>query len=290
MKKLLLAAVILAVTGSAFAHETAYTCSREAKNGFVTPDIEYDQFTNHGKPYIYMKEIDGSEAYYRYDSLGDLENGGVYSGDRKSVISISSDKKYPLIVHYQDETKSFEYHCTLDAEMNSVIAGREKREAKEAAEIQAMQEKMNTRSKEEAAAALAAQRKAAAAAKAAKAAKEAEGVDGLLHDLDSGKGKPKAQHVSNGGSSAVDITQYAYQVRADVQAHIQDADQWQGKQCTVKITIGSDGVLTSGSSEDGDTEFCGEVLATLSKMQRLPRPPSQGVYEAMKTMHLVFKL
>lgn len=272
MKKILFAASVLAVACSAFAHETAYTCSREAKNGFVTPDIEYDQFTNHGKPYIYMKEIDGSEAYYRYDSLEDLENGGVYSSDRKSVISISSDKKYPLIVHYQDETKSFEYHCTLDAEMNSVIAGREKREAKEAADEKAMQDKINAQVRAEAAAALAAQRKAAAA-KAAKAALQAE-----------------SKSTSYSGASSAAISQYANQVRADVQAHIQDADQWRGKQCTVKITIGSDGVLTSGSSEAGDTEFCGEVLATLSKMQRLPRPPSQGVYEAMKTMHLVFKL
>ncbi|WP_334650239.1 cell envelope integrity protein TolA [Klebsiella pneumoniae] len=280
MKKTLLVLCLLAVAGSAFAHETAYTCSREAKNGFVTPDIEYDQFTNHGKPYIYMKEIDGSEAYYRYDSLWDLENGGVYSGDRKSVISISSDKKYPLIVHYQDETKSFEYHCTLDAEMNSVIAGREKREAKEAAEAKAMQEKSDAEAQAEIDAMLAAQKKAAAEAKAnaareqAQAKREATQITG--------------QHVS--GASAVAISQYANQVRADVQENIYDADQWQGKQCTVKITIGSDGVLTSGSSEAGDTEFCGEVLATLSKMQRLPRPPSQGVYEAMKTMHLVFKL
>lgn len=280
MKKLLLAAVILAVTGSAFAHETAYTCSREAKNGFVTPDIEYDQFTNHGKPYIYMKEIDGSEAYYRYDSLWDLENGGVYSGDRKSVISISSDKKYPLIVHYQDETKTFEYHCTLDAERNSVIAGREKREAKEAADEKAMQDKINAQVRAEAAAAIAAQKKAAAEAKAMEAREQAQAKREATQIT--------GQHVS--GASAAAISQYANQVRADVQENIYDVDQWQGKQCTVKITIGSDGVLTSGSSEAGDTEFCGEVLATLSKMQRLPRPPSQGVYEAMKTMHLVFKL
>lgn len=279
MKKLILAGALLAVTGSVFAHETAYTCSREAKNGFVTPDIEYDQFTNHGKPYIYMKEIDGSEAYYRYDSLGDLENGGVYSGDRKSVISISSDKKYPLIVHYQDETKSIEYHCTLDAEMNSVIAGKEKREAKEAAEIKAMQERMNTRNKAEAAAALAAQQKAAEA-KLMEAREQAQAKHEAIQIT--------GQHVS--GASAVALTQYANQVRADVQQNIHDADQWQGKQCTVKITIGSDGVLTSGRSEAGDTEFCGEVLATLSKMQRVSRPPSQGVYEAMKTMYLVFKL
>lgn len=280
MKKVLLAAVILTVTGSAFAHETAYTCSREAKNGFVTPDIEYDQFTNNGKPYIYLKEIDGSEAYYRYDSLWDLESGGVYSSDRKSVISIGSDKNYPLIVHYQDETKAIEYHCTLDAEMNNVITGREQREAKEAADEKAMQDQINAQAKAEAAAALAAQQKAAAAAKAkaAKAQTEAN------HEASQITG----QHVS--GSSAVDITSYVNQVRADVQQNIYDVLRWRDKQCTVKITIASDGVLTSGRSESGDPEFCSELLATLSKMQRLPRPPSHAVYEQMKTMHLNFKL
>ncbi|EIX9112890.1 TPA: cell envelope integrity protein TolA [Klebsiella pneumoniae] len=273
MKKMLLAAAILAMTGSAFAHETAYTCSREAKNGFVTPDIEYVQFTNNGKPYIYLKEIDGSEAYYRYDSLEDLENGGVYSGDRKSVISISSDKRYPLIVHYQDETKSIEYHCTLNAEMNSVIAGKEKREAKEAAEIQAMQEKMNTRSKAEAAAALAAQRKAAAAAKAAKAALQAE-----------------SKGTSYSGASMAQSTGYTQQVIHAIESDIPDLEQWKGASCDVQISIASDGTITGYLTGVGSSGLCSAVSGSLERMGKLPRPPSQGIYELMKNMNISLEI
>ncbi|MCY4764343.1 cell envelope integrity protein TolA [Klebsiella aerogenes] len=291
MKKLILASVIALACSSAFAHEVDYKCSREAPNGFVSIGTEYKQIDYINRPYIEMVSPTGEVTDYRYDTLSDLEQG-VYSFDRNSVISITSNTDYPLVVRYKDESKSYEYHCQLDDDANKVIAQREAEERQAEADAKAelaASEKVDAETAAETAAKAAAAE--AAAAKKAAAAKEAAGVDDLLGDLDTGKSSPKPSHksVSYGGASGVDISYYMSQVQAAVKSHLYDYSDWAGKQCNIQVMIQADGTITAVDSEGGNPDFCSYVQASFNKINKLPKPPSQAVFESLKTMHLIFK-
>ncbi|EDX6123969.1 cell envelope integrity protein TolA, partial [Salmonella enterica subsp. enterica serovar Mississippi] len=185
-------------------------------------------------------------------------------------------------------------------------------EAKKKAEAEAAKAAAEAKKKADAEAAKAAaeaKKKAdAAAAKAAADAKKkaaaAEGVDDLLGDLSSGKNAPKTgggakgngqpskdsgTSGANGGATGADISAYAKQIQVAIQSRLYDASLYQGKQCVLHISLAPDGSLKSITSEGGDPALCQAALMA-AKTAKIPKPPSQAVYEKIKDAKLDFKL
>ncbi|HAC6566413.1 TPA_asm: cell envelope integrity protein TolA, partial [Salmonella enterica subsp. indica] len=191
-------------------------------------------------------------------------------------------------------------------------------EAKKKAEAEAAKAAAEAKKKAEAEAAkeAAAEAKKKAEAEAAKAAAEAkkkvaaekaaaaEGVDDLLGDLSSGKNAPKTgggakgngqpskdsgTSGANGGATGTDISAYAKQIQVAIQSRLYDASLYQGKQCVLHISLAPDGSLKSITSEGGDPALCQAALMA-AKTAKIPKPPSQAVYEKIKDAKLDFKL
>ncbi|ECA8973269.1 cell envelope integrity protein TolA, partial [Salmonella enterica subsp. enterica serovar Dortmund] len=191
-------------------------------------------------------------------------------------------------------------------------------EAKKKAEAEAAKAAAEAKKKVEAEAAkeAAAEAKKKAEAEAARAAAEAkkkvaaekaaaaEGVDDLLGDLSSGKNAPKTgggakgngqpskdsgTSGANGGATGTDISAYAKQIQVAIQSRLYDASLYQGKQCVLHISLAPDGSLKSITSEGGDPALCQAALMA-AKTAKIPKPPSQAVYEKIKDAKLDFKL
>ncbi|EEG9160254.1 cell envelope integrity protein TolA, partial [Salmonella enterica] len=146
--------------------------------------------------------------------------------------------------------------------------------------------------------------KAAAKKAAAEKAAAAAGVDDLLGDLSSGKNAPKTgggakgngqpskdsgTSGANGGATGADISAYAKQIQVAIQSRLYDASLYQGKQCVLHISLAPDGSLKSITSEGGDPALCQAALMA-AKTAKIPKPPSQAVYEKIKDAKLDFKL
>ncbi|EBP8577298.1 cell envelope integrity protein TolA, partial [Salmonella enterica] len=172
---------------------------------------------------------------------------------------------------------------------------------KAAAEKKAAEKKA---AEKKAAADKAAADKAAAKKAAAEKAAAAEGVDDLLGDLSSGKNAPKTgggakgngqpskdsgTSGANGGATGADISAYAKQIQVAIQSRLYDASLYQGKQCVLHISLAPDGSLKSITSEGGDPALCQAALMA-AKTAKIPKPPSQAVYEKIKDAKLDFKL
>ncbi|EIT1411709.1 cell envelope integrity protein TolA, partial [Salmonella enterica] len=189
-------------------------------------------------------------------------------------------------------------------------------EAKKKAEAEAAKAAAEAKKKADAEAAKAAEAKKKADAAAAKAAADAkkkaaaekaaaaEGVDDLLGDLSSGKNAPKTgggakgngqpskdsgTSGANGGTTGADISAYAKQIQVAIQSRLYDASLYQGKQCVLHISLAPDGSLKSITSEGGDPALCQAALMA-AKTAKIPKPPSQAVYEKIKDAKLDFKL
>ncbi|HCL5342094.1 TPA: cell envelope integrity protein TolA, partial [Salmonella enterica] len=172
---------------------------------------------------------------------------------------------------------------------------------KAAAEKKAAEKKA---AEKKAAADKAAADKAAAKKAAAEKAAAAEGVDDLLGDLSSGKNAPKTgggakgngqpskdsgTSGANGGATGADISAYAKQIQVAIQSRLYDASLYQGRQCVLHISLAPDGSLKSITSEGGDPALCQAALMA-AKTAKIPKPPSQAVYEKIKDAKLDFKL
>ncbi|EBX1128042.1 cell envelope integrity protein TolA, partial [Salmonella enterica subsp. enterica serovar Malaysia] len=180
-------------------------------------------------------------------------------------------------------------------------------EAKKKADAEAAKAAAEAKKKADAAAAKAAadaKKKAAAEKAAAEKAAAAEGVDDLLGDLSSGKNAPKTgggakgngqpskdsgTSGANGGATGADISAYAKQIQVAIQSRLYDASLYQGKQCVLHISLAPDGSLKSITSEGGDPALCQAALMA-AKTAKIPKPPSQAVYEKIKDAKLDFKL
>ncbi|KJG71612.1 hypothetical protein UA70_06750 [Raoultella planticola] len=90
---------------------------------------------------------------------------------------------------------------------------------------------------------------------------------------------------SNGGASGADISGYASQIRNAIQSRLYGADLYAGKSCVLHIKLGPDGQLLDIQQEGGDPALCQAAL-TAAKTARIPKPPSQAVYEKIKDAKL----
>ena len=195
---------------------------------------------------------------------------------------------------------------------------KERLQAQEAAKEQAQQQKQaeeaakkaqeQQKQAEEAAAKAAADAKAQAdaqaklAAEAAKKAAAAAGVDDLLGDLSSGKNAPKtgggakgnnaaptgSGNTKSNGATGAEINGYAAQIKSAIESRFYDASSYTGKTCTLRIKLAPDGMLLDIKSEGGDPALCTAALAA-ARQAKMPKPPSQAVYEVFKNAPLDFK-
>ncbi|THD29352.1 cell envelope integrity protein TolA, partial [Pantoea sp. R102] len=181
-------------------------------------------------------------------------------------------------------------------------------EAKEKA-AEAAKEKAAAEAKAKAEAAAKAKADAAAKAKAAadakkkaaaEAAKNESDVDDLLGGLSSGKNAPKSGAASGGGAAAgqgnqkkagasgAEVNAYLGQITSAIQSRFYDADLYRGKSCDLRIKLAPDGLLIDVKAEGGDPALC-QAAITAAKQARIPKPPSQAVYEVFKNAPMRFK-
>ncbi|MFC6362171.1 cell envelope integrity protein TolA, partial [Tatumella punctata] len=171
-------------------------------------------------------------------------------------------------------------------------------EAKAKAVAEAKQ-KAEAEAKAKAAAEAKQKAEAEAKAKAAAAARQSSEVDNLLGGLASGKNAPKAGKNAGtsaagqgtqkkSGASGAAIESYIGQVQGAIQSKFYDSDNYTGQTCNVRIKLMPDGTLISAVSAGGDTALC-QAAITAAKLARIPKPPSQDVWQAVKDATLVFK-
>nr|WP_240725959.1 cell envelope integrity protein TolA [Escherichia sp. E4208] len=160
-------------------------------------------------------------------------------------------------------------------------------------------QKKPPQTKKAAAAKAAAEKAAAEKAAAAKAAAEADDIFG---ELSSGKNAPKtgggakgnnaspagSGNTKNNGASGADINNYAGQIKSAIESKFYDASSYAGKTCTLRIKLAPDGMLLDIKPEGGDPALCQAALAA-AKLAKIPKPPSQAVYEVFKNAPLDFK-
>ena len=143
---------------------------------------------------------------------------------------------------------------------------------------------------------------AKAAAEKAAAAKAAAEADDIFGELSSGKNAPKtgggakgnnaspagSGNTKNNGASGADINNYAGQIKSAIESKFYDASSYAGKTCTLRIKLAPDGMLLDIKPEGGDPALCQAALAA-AKLAKIPKPPSQAVYEVFKNAPLDFK-
>lgn len=123
----------------------------------------------------------------------------------------------------------------------------------------------------------------------------------LLGDLTSGKNAPKSGNASGGGGAAGQGTQkksgasgaaidsYLGQVKGAIQSKLYNADTFAGQTCDIRIKLAPDGLLISATTAGGDAALCQAALSA-ARTAKIPKPPTQDVWQAVKEATVEFKL
>lgn len=270
----MLAALMVASFG---AHALTYECSHTAPNGFVEKD---NQLVS-----VFKEDLSGvfyfGKGTYFFNNPSDVAKG-IYSnsGDSTVAITKNDDDGYDLNVTYRDAQTTKQYSCVVPPEQITLMKQEEAREQAEANKTP-QQKKAELK----AAAEKAARAKRQAAEKAAASA----GVDDLLGDLSTGTNTPKQKQPVSSGSSGADISMYTQQVREAIRSKIEGLDSYTGKGCTLHLTMSTDGTVQSVHSEGGDEGLCNAAITGVGNAGRLPKPPSQAIYDIFKDFRIDFK-
>ncbi len=90
-------------------------------------------------------------------------------------------------------------------------------------------------------------------------------------------------NTKNNGASGADINNYAGQIKQPlIQNKFYYASSYAGKTCTLRIKLAPDGMLLDIKPEGEDfLALCQAALAA-AKLAKIPKPPSQAVYEVFK--------
>lgn len=275
---------------------TIYNCSQKADNGFITPDvINYVQAFDHKQNVgaIYMGALNGDKIsmngdIFIYDNLEGLKEG-YYDYSKTNAIRISGIDNTDINVYLKNANTEEQYQCSLNEKLTAQSNEEYRMSHPSAATIkrnkeiaaQAEREWRRTHKKE-------------AAEQDAEKKRAADGVDDLLGDLSTGNNAPKAptQHHVSGGASGADVSGYVAQIQNAVNNKVDRTylqENYKGKSCAVQIGIASDGTLQTYSQKEGDQGLCNYVMSALSNISKLPRPPSEAVYQVMKLSVLNFR-
>ncbi len=124
----------------------------------------------------------------------------------------------------------------------------------------------------------------------------------MFGDLSSGKNAPKTGGGAKGntasaagkgnnksnGASGADISNYAGQIKSAIESKFYNDPSFAGKTCTLRVKLAPDGLLLDIKSEGGDPALCQAAIAA-ARLAKIPKPPSQDVYEVFKNAPLDFK-
>lgn len=192
------------------------------------------------------------------------------------------------------EATAAQAKAEADKMLKAAAAAREKaaeakKEADSAAKKQAAAKKMENDTKQKAVAEVAKRKLETDSTKAAE-------VDNLLDDLASSKNTPNQGEkvatnesgVKKSGASGADINGYLGQITAAIQSRFYDADLYKGRTCDLRIKLAPEGGLISVVAEGGDSALCQAAIAA-AKQAKIPKPPSDDVYQVFKNASLVFK-
>ncbi|HAK4778303.1 TPA: energry transducer TonB [Salmonella enterica] len=97
--------------------------------------------------------------------------------------------------------------------------------------------------------------------------------------------------VSNGVSaSGVDISGYAKVISVTIKDRAGNAfDNYKGNACAVRIHLARDGSLLGFNIEGGQQDLCNKLSDVMRGIKKFPVPPSDAVYQVIKTGTLDFK-
>ncbi|WP_318367849.1 cell envelope integrity protein TolA [Enterobacter sp.] len=248
---------------------TIYTCDGVAENGFITPDaISYVQsHINIDKiNAVYIGTLIGGTVttqgdIFLYKTTQDLK-GGVYDMTKQATIQINDGGDF-LNVTMKSAKAEEKFRCALDEDATKQSAVK------------------------------AAHQKALVAKETKKMQTNTSGVDDLLDDLGSGKSAPKKEaspttKKETSSVSGADISSYVNEIIQKFRSKL-NFDDFQGKECQVRIFFTRNGAITNFSQEGGDETFCNYVTSAINGMDRLPVPPSDAVYNTINGATLNLK-
>lgn len=81
---------------------------------------------------------------------------------------------------------------------------------------------------------------------------------------------------------------YAEKVRSAIQAKLYDGEQYQGKYCTLRLSLERSGKVQSAKAEGGDSALCQAVLSAV-KAAEMPALPNDEIYELFKNVPIDIK-
>ncbi|MEQ0217943.1 cell envelope integrity protein TolA [Klebsiella sp. CN_Kp114] len=84
------------------------------------------------------------------------------------------------------------------------------------------------------------------------------------------------------------INNYVSAIMRAIQSEFYEASKYKGKECDLNLKIGRDGNVLDATVERGDKELCQRALNAVS-YAKLPKPPSDEVWNRVKKVTLAFK-
>lgn len=97
---------------------------------------------------------------------------------------------------------------------------------------------------------------------------------------------PHPARASAGFNQQMTVNAWAQAVRAEIESKMYGAEQYQGKICTVRLSLLHDGMVMSARSEGGDPALCQAAIAAV-KVSTFPPVPKE--LQGQKGILLDFK-
>ncbi|EKS6607578.1 cell envelope integrity protein TolA [Enterobacter hormaechei] len=82
---------------------------------------------------------------------------------------------------------------------------------------------------------------------------------------------------------------YGEQIQQAITEQLFEADHYQGKQCTVRISLLRDGMVMNATAEKGDPELCQAALSAVTRA-KIPPAPDEKTWQTFKNVPLNFAL
>ncbi len=230
--------------------------------------------------------------------LKDLEKERLQVQQAADEVKQQTVDQQKRIVEQQKQAQALTAKAKEEQKQAEAAAENAKKKQREAEEKQMQAEAKQIKTEEEAQkkAAIAAKKKADMAKKTAiQAAKESSDVDDLFDSLASSQPVSQSNAATAGkgggkksGASTTEINSYLAQIKMAIEAKFHDAKLFKGQICKLRIKLAPDGMLIDIIAEGGDPALCKAALMA-AKQARIPKPPSDELYDIFKNIPLVFK-
>lgn len=90
------------------------------------------------------------------------------------------------------------------------------------------------------------------------------------------------------GAPGPEGDKYGGLIKQAVSRNMYDTSLYRGKTCSIKINFAPDGLILSSSVVGGDPSLCQAAERAIKITQKLPKPPSDAVYNKFKNAVLEF--